>query len=244
MGARMRYGAIAGLLAAGAVAALPAAAHAGARADYRQAFSTPALGSSTGTDTQILYKHPDDPNAKPIPVRHERFTFPKGTQFDDGVVPACGASDLEARVEGPDACPHETWMGGSQGDTSMSGFEGDGEMPLTVDGFNDGDGLLLIAGPTQYPMLRFVTRTVRTGRVIDVEVPRSPGGPPDGESAIRRVHHVFAPRSLGKRAYQRTPSTCPKSGYWTFTAQFTFADGAVENDVSRMRCHRHRPRRR
>ena len=239
----MRGGAIAGLLAAAMLAALPAAAQAGARADYRQVFTTPVPGASTGTDTQIFYKNPDDPNAKPSPVRHERFTFPKGTQFDDGVAPACQASDLEAQVEGPDACPHETWMGGSQGDTTMSGFEGDGEMPLTVDGFNDGDGLLLIAGPTQYPMLHFVTRTVRTGRVIDVDVARGPGGPPEGESALRRIHHVFAPRSLGPRATQRTPSTCPKSGYWTFTAQFTFADGAVDNEVSRMRCRRHPARR-
>jgi hypothetical protein len=36
----------------------------------------------------------------------------------------------------------------------------------------------------------------------------------------------------------RTPRKCPKSRHWTFRAKFTFADGAVERDVSRMRCKR------
>jgi hypothetical protein len=53
------------------------------------------------------------------------------------------------------------------------------------------------------------------------------------------VHNVFAPRSRGRRAYTRTPRVCPASGVWTFRARLTFADGAVEHDVYRMRC-RHR----
>ena len=83
-------------------------------------FTTPVPGTSTGTDTQILYKNPSDPEARPIPVRQE----------------------------------------------------------------------------------------------------------------------VFAPRSLGQRAYIRTPRRCPSSGYWRFKAQFTFADGVVERDTYRMACRR------
>ena len=72
--------------------------------------------------------------------------------------------------------------------------------------------------------------------MITVNAPRMPGGPPEGESALRRVHNVFGARSLGQRAYIRTPSTCPADGAWTFRARFTFADGAVEDDVHRMPC--------
>jgi hypothetical protein len=75
---------------------------------------------------------------------------------------------------------------------------------------------------------------------MTVDVPSSPGGPPDGESAVRRVHNVFPARSAGTRAFVRTPRKCPKGGLWTFRAKFTFADGAVESDVSRMRCRKHR----
>src|SRR5437764_524249 len=79
---------------------------------------------------------------------------------------------------------------------------------------------------------------VHDGTAVTVEVPRNPGGPPDGETALRRIHHVFPARSAGKRAYMRTPRKCPRSHVWTFRAKFTFSDGAVERDVYRMRCKR------
>jgi hypothetical protein len=232
----MRGRAILGVLAAGAIAALPAAAQAGPRADYKATFSTPVPGASTGTDTQILYKHPDDPDAKPIPVRQERFTLPEGTEFDTSVVPACKASKLEVELEGKAACPPESHVGAGLG-SLMTGFPG-GETPMEVDGWNDGSGLLLLAGSKGPPSIKLATRAIRRGRVITVDVPRSPGGPPDWESAIRRVHNVFDPRALGDRAYMRTPGVCPAGGVWTFKAHFTFADGAVEDDSYDMPCTR------
>jgi hypothetical protein len=137
--------AIAGVVAAGAAAALPAAASAGARADYKQAFTTPVPAASTGSDTQILYKHPDDPDAKPIPVRREVFTFPKGTRFDPSVVPWCNASELELTIRGEAACPPESRVGGGEG-TLMTGFPGAGETVMEVDGWEYGSGVLLLGG--------------------------------------------------------------------------------------------------
>lgn len=131
----------------------------------------------------------------------------------------------------------------------MSGIPGAGETPMQVDGWNDGSGVLLLGGSKQYG-IRLATRAVRNGVVFTIDIPRTAGGPPDGETAIRRVHNVFPARSDGSRAYTRTPSTCPASGVWTFTARLTFADGVVERDVYSMRCerprrhvHRHRHRR-
>jgi hypothetical protein len=220
-----------GLLAA---LALPAAAQAGPRADYRQVFTTSVPGASTGVETQLLYKHPDDPDAKPIPVREERFTVPEGTTFDNAVVPPCHASELELMLLEEAACPPESYIGGGEG-TTMTGFPGAGETPITVDGWEDGTGTLMLAGAKEYH-LRQATRAVRNGRVITIEVPRSPGGPPDGESALHRAHSVFQARSVGDRAYVRTPPTCPAGGVWTFTARFTFADGVVEHDSYDMPC--------
>src|SRR4051794_26917218 len=234
---RMRWGTTLAL-AAGAAAAMPGAAQAGARANYVQMFTTPVPGASTGSDTRILYKHPDDPRAKPIPVRQERFTFPAGTRFDNSVAPYCEASELELDVQGESACPPETRVGGGLG-TTMAGFPGSGETPMNVDGFNYDSGILILGGSKDYHV-RFATRARRTGRVVTVDVPRTPGGPPEGESAIRRVHNVFPPRSVGARAYQRTPAVCPPSGAWAFRAKFTFADGVVEHDVYRMPCRRDR----
>src|SRR3954463_10106940 len=118
------------VFAALVMAALAPNADAGARADYKQMFTTAVPRSSTGTDTQILYKNPSDPNAKPIPVREEVFTFPEGTTWDTSVVPDCTVSDLELELIGPSACPPETRIGGGEGDTLMTGFPGAGESPL------------------------------------------------------------------------------------------------------------------
>ena len=225
------------LMAVTAVGAMSAtAAQAGARADYRQVFTTNVPGASTGIDTQILYKHPDDAEAKPIPVRQEVFTFPRGTTFDDSVVPDCTVPDLELRLRGESACPAETWIVSGHGDTSMTGFPGAGETSLTVNGFEYGGGRFRVLGAAEGFPLRFIAQGRREGRVTTVDVPRTPGGPPDGQSALRRVRNISLARSLGRRAYVRTPRTCPESGVWTFRARMTFADGAVERNIHRMSC--------
>jgi hypothetical protein len=236
----MRTGAILAVVAVTAAAAAPSA-QAGARADYKQMFTTPNPGTATGTDTQILYKNPSDPNAKPIPVRREGFTFPAGTTYDESVVPDCTASDAEIMLLGKSACPSDSWMGGGLGDTTMTGFPGAGETAIDVDGWDDA-GVLVLFGRDHSSGIGFVTRARREGQVVTVDVPRTPGGPPDGEGALRRVHNVFAARSLGERTYIRTPATCPRSGAWTFRAEFTFADGAVEHDVYRMPCTARAPK--
>lgn len=240
MSARRR--AVATLAVAGFATALPSAAHAGSRADYKQVFTTDRPGRSTGIDTTILYKHPDDPEAKPIAIRQEVFTFPVGTRFDESVVPDCTVSDEELRLQGPSACPAETWIGGGQGDTLMTGFPGAGETALTVNAFDYGaseqGARFRVLGGTEDPPIRSVAQGVRVGRTTTVDVPSSPGGPPDGQGALRKVHNVFPARSLGRRAYARTPRRCPSTGVWTFKLRATFADGAVERFVHRMPCRR------
>lgn len=226
-------GKVATVLVVVAAVAVPAA-HAGVRVDYRQTFTTARPGRSTGTDTRLLYKNPSDPKAKPVPVREEVFTFPAGTTYDETVVPDCTASDLEIMLRARAACPAASWLGGSRGDTGMTGFPGP-DTAIDVDGWDDHGQLVLFGRDHQFG-IGAVTRARRKGQVVTVEVPRTPGGPPDGETALRRIHHVFAARSVGKRAYMRTPRKCPRSHLWTFRAKFTFADGAVEHDVYRMHC--------
>src|SRR3954451_2104690 len=81
-----------------ALAAIAApGASAGPRVDYKQTFTTAIPGRPAGTDTRLLYKNPNDPKAKPIPVRREEFTFPAGATYDESVVPDCTASDEEIR---------------------------------------------------------------------------------------------------------------------------------------------------
>lgn len=240
MSARVRT--IAAMAAAGVVAALPAAAQAGPRFDYKQQFTTNKPGTSTGIDTEITYKHPNDPNAKPIPVRQEIFTFPVGTRFDETVVPDCTVSDEELRLVGVSACPEETWVGGGHDNVAMTGYPGAGETPISANAFEYGGGRFRVLGQAEGFPLRFIAQGRREGRTNTVEIPQTPGGPPDGENALRRIHNVFPPRSVGRRAYMRTPLTCPRTGVWIFKARLTFADGGVERNVHRMPCRRNKPR--
>jgi hypothetical protein len=235
MRGRTRAGTILTMVAALAAAAIPAAAQAGPRADYQQTFTTSVPGASTGVDTRFLYKHPDDPNAKPIPVRQEVFFFPKGTKFDSSAVPDCTASELELQLLGESACPPESRIGGGFGGTFMTGFPGSGETPMDIDIFDDGSAFVVLGSPEGVP-LRMATRARRNGTVITVDAPRMPGGPPDGESAIRRIHNVIDAHSLGNRAYIRTPKICPANGVWTFKVRLTFADGVVEENSSTTPC--------
>ena len=228
------------LLAIAVVTAAIAApgASAGPRVDYKQMFTTRVPGKSTGTDTRLLYKRPNDPEGKPSPVRREEFTYPAGTTYDESVVPDCTASDEAIRVFGKSACPDASWIGGGDGDTTMSGFNPGAEDPLDMDAWDDAGVQVAYGRSHDFPAIGGVARGHRKGQTIVIELPSAPGGPPDGESALRRLHHVFPPRSAGKRALIRTPRKCPRSGHWTFRGRFTFADGAVERDVYRMRCKR------
>ena len=221
-----------------AATALPAVAHASPRADYTQVFTTNVPGAPTGIDTTILYKHPGDPAAKPIPIRQEIFTFPEGMQFDDTVVPDCTVSDIELRLIGPAACPAETWIGGGQNNTTMTGFPPGAETPILNDAFEAGGGAFRVVGRAAQPpfeSLRFIAYGRRVDNVTTVDIPQTPGSPPDG-AALRRIRNIFPARTIGDRASMRTPATCPASGVWTFHARMTFADGVVEENTHAMPC--------
>src|SRR4051794_6479366 len=197
------------VLAVSATAVLAPAAHPGPRVDYKQMFSTPVPGASAGTDTQLLYKNPTDPNAKPIPVRREIFTFPEGTVFDGAGVPDCTAPDLELQLMGDAACPPESRVIFSEGDTNMSGFPGGGETGLTVNGYDYADGARVIGTPTDFPITQGVALVTNNGRVARAEIRMSRGGPRGGQPALGKIHNTTPPLEHGGHAYARTPPTCP-----------------------------------
>ncbi|MFL5781659.1 MAG: hypothetical protein ACJ760_10135 [Thermoleophilaceae bacterium] len=232
----MRVGTIVGVLAAvGAV--LAPVAQAGPRLDFKMSFTSHDPGHSTGLDVRFLYKHPGAPKAKPIPVRQEQVTFPAGTRFDFAVVPRCTATDAEFQAKGTDACP-ASWIGSGHGDTVMTGFPGQGETPLSVNGYLDAPNELKLVSQSEGFPVRFMAHAFTHGRTSTVDIPSTPGGPPDGQSALRRVHNVFPARTRNGHVYTRTPPRCPKSREWTFTGRFTFSDGVVEHEKYKMRCRR------
>ena len=205
------------------------------RQDLTMRFTSAVPGTSTGTRVSILFRNPSDPGGKPIPVRREVFIFPRGTRFDPTVVPRCDARPEELMLLGASACPARSRVGGGRA-LAISGTPFD-PVSLDISAFENGGGLSLLT-TVRTLGLRFVARGVRKGRRLAVKYPRAPGGPPDGQTALREVHNRFAARSSGRRAYVRTPPFCPRSGRWRFVGRFTYSDGITQTAVSFQRCRR------
>lgn len=205
-------------------AALPAAASAGSkpRADFALDFSARKPGVPTGIHLQILYKGSSS-DAKPSPIRKIVIATPKGTRFDTSALARCGATDQELMAEGDAACPPASRLGGGQL-TAITGF-GPPVDPFVGDAsIYNGDGEFM-----EFVKERSSGRPLGTDR-LQIKgstwighPPTTPGGPPDGETAIRRIDFTFAP----KAAWALTPPTCGKNGRWRSTGTFTYADGVT-----------------
>lgn len=205
----------------------------GSRQELSMRFTSSRAGRPAGTRVGIQFRDPDNPGGKPIPVRREEFLFPRGTRFNPTVVPTCMASQAELLLVGEAACPKATRVGVGKA-TGVSGSPFD-PVDLEIDAFENGSGFALLTTVRELGV-RFVARSVRRGRSISVKYPHSPGGPPDGETALRDVNNFFPARTLGRRAYVRTPRSCPRSGHWRFVGRFTYRDGLTQQTTSRQSC--------
>ena len=120
-------------------AALPTAAPAGAdptpAGDFSFQFSTTRPGASTGLEFRQVYKHPNDPDAKPSPVERFLFAAPEGSVFDGAAVPACKATDQQFQQMGKAACPAESVVG-TGFITVMTGVPGEQPFPADATVFN------------------------------------------------------------------------------------------------------------
>jgi hypothetical protein len=194
--------------------------------ELRFDFSSQAPGSSTAMSLHIRYtKTGGDPNDKPSPIRSFQLDAPAGTTFRTAKVTACEASDAQVMLQGPDACPSASRLGGGTV-TVVTGFGPPFDpfvSPTPV--YNDGKGWLEISQTPSSPAVTIaVTRLAVSGSRVSGPIGSSPGGPPDGQSAVSAVDLSF-PASTG---YISTPPSCPASGKWVATGTFGFADGTTQ----------------
>jgi hypothetical protein len=88
--------------------------------------------------------------------------------------------------------------------------------------FNTGDGIVEVYTGKLLPItaidrLKFTNPDTQT-----TNPPLSPGGPPDGYTAIRELDLTYDnTRGPGGKAFLTTPATCPKSRTWTSSLTFT-----------------------
>jgi hypothetical protein len=223
---------------AGAIGA--AGATTGKRADFALGFSTKSRGARAALTLHVVYKAPGDRDAKPSPIRKVVVRAPSGTRFHTGAVPKCEASDDELKAEGSGACPAESRIGTGKL-TADTGF-GPPIDPVAGDLtlFNAGTAIIEVVTAPGSDRVLGTDRLRILGSTLTGNPPATPGGPPDGETAVRQIDFTIERRT----GYVTTPRACPRSRRWVATGTFGFKDGAEETLESRGACKRPKPMRR
>jgi hypothetical protein len=233
----VRTGALA-IAAALGVTAAPASAESSRLADFTMRFSSTTPNSPTGFHTTFRLRKEGDPDAKPVPLRSAVIELPDGLRYDTGAAPECGASDEELHARGSDACPPGSQL--TLGTFSaITGF-GPPVDPVNGDNhvFNGPSQLIeVITVPGGSPSPGFDRLTLE-GTTLTAHPPTTPGGPPDGETAVRGSDFDVPVRGTAARPLVTTPPACPASGSWTTRATFSFANGDKDTVVSATPCTR------
>lgn len=208
-----------------------AGATTGKRADFDLAFSTRAPGQTASLTLHVLYKA-DDPDAKPSPIRKVVVAAPEGTRFHTDAVEVCKASDDQLMAQGSGACPAESRIGGGKL-TVMTGF-GPPVDPVAGDLalFNGGDTVIEVVTAPGTDRTVGTDRLHIDGSTLSGNPPTTPGGPPDGETAVREIDFTIDAGT----GFVSTPRTCTASGKWKSTGTFGFADGVEETLTSVAPC--------
>ena len=222
------------------VAAAPANADSTPAGDVNFPFTSTQPGSPTGVVLYVLYKDPNNPNAKPSAVDRILFTAPEGTVFDGAAVPACKATDSELQQRSKAACPTDTVVGEGY-ITVMAGVPGESPkgFPLDATVYNTGDGLIQLftdqgtGAYTAHERLPFRSKNSFEGP----NIADTPGFGSDGRSAAREVSIVFPlTRGPSGKSFITTPPDCPPSRLWTARFDWRNADGNSYTANSTMPC--------
>jgi hypothetical protein len=228
------------MAAATLLAAAPAGATTGKRADFSLGFSAKSRGATSALVLHVVYKAADGSNGKPSPIRKVVIRAPAGTRFRTGAVAKCEASDEELQAQGRGACPEASRIGAGKL-TADTGF-GPPVDPVTGDLtlFNTGTAVLEVVTAPGTDRVLGTDRLKISGSTLTGNPPTTPGGPPDGETAVRQIDFTIE----RKTGYVTTPRTCPRSRRWVSSGTFGFADGAEETVRSTTACRRPKPKRR
>ena len=208
-------------LAAAGLVVLAPGAEGSDRAELGVTLSARTAGTPTGLDFRVLYKRPGDPGGKPPALARAAFALPAGTRFDTRATPTCHATNQQLQALGRAACPAGSIVGTGTF-TAITGlgapvdpFAGD----LTA--FNGGTELIELVTVKGSNAGAGIDRLAIEGNVLRADPPATPGGPPDGRTAVREVRLRIPARGDLVTA----PPRCPAAGEWTSHGEFGFIDG-------------------
>jgi hypothetical protein len=209
-------------------------------------FTTAKPGAPTGSRFDATWHDPNDPNnpdAKPPALQTLIVTYAPGTVIDTSALPRCTASDAELMLEGASACPAASQLGTGQFVTD-EGSPSPFPRYITYAAWlfnNTGEqvGFSQSTDPPMNPPVRNTSRGKIEGATVTTTLPTFPsGGPPDNpDTALKTMDISGGPIVNGRRAYLRTPPSCPASGYWTTKTTFVYHDGVSQTVETHSPCH-------
>jgi hypothetical protein len=202
-------------------------------AKMNQRFSVSRVGASTGWSFDGALKPVAAGTAFP-PQRAIEFVFPRGTRFDLRAVPRCGASDEQIANEGVGVCPAKSRVGSGSAGVAL-GTTGTVDTRLVV--LVGKQRLILVFTTTDGTVIRVLSGTISKNRV---KATFPPIVLPDGsEVAVFRVAAKLSRAGTRQHHLITTPSTCPRSGRWTFTYLPRYDPPyGVQRSTSTQRCTR------
>jgi hypothetical protein len=184
---------------------------------------------------RFLYKDENDRDARPPYIRDLFMDLPAGTRIDEAAVPVCNATDADIKAQGINACARETLMAkgtlvARPGTFAMDPFVGD------VYFFHAPGHWLEMVTARGSPSVIGYDKFYIEGSRLRAAPASTPGGFPDGETAIREVTFTMAARVADGRSFFTTPPSCPADGSWVTRSQFTFQDGVPDPIDAVSRC--------
>ena len=194
-------------------------------------FSSKVPGSPSGFDSFATFSDPGEPGGKPKELFRIKVGFHPGTRIDTAALPRCRASDTEVRILGLRACPASTRLGIVHAEGVISTglrFNPVGHL------FNARRAIIVVVTVAGRYATSFRDDLTRDTLTVNFRIP-------PGISLIRFKPHIpshFRKRAGKRRAYMRTPPSCPATGVWTTTVVFIFRDGSTQEHSAPTPCRR------
>jgi len=194
-------------------------------------YSSKVPGSPSGLDSLATFSDPGEPSGKPKELVKINVRFHPGTRIDTAALPRCRASDTDVRILGLRACPASTKLGIVHAEGVISTglrFNPVGHL------FNARRAIIVVVTVDGRYITSFRDDVTRDTLTVNFRIP-------PGISLIRFKPHIprhFLNRAGKRRAYMRTPPSCPATGAWTTTVLFSYRDGSTQELAAATPCRR------
>jgi hypothetical protein len=194
-------------------------------------YSSKVPRSPAGFDSLATFSDPGEPAGKPKELVRIKVGFHPGTRIDTAALPRCRASDRDVRLFGLRACPASTGLGIVRAEGVISTGQ---RLNPVGHLFNASRAIIVVVTVDGRYITSFRDDLTRDTLTVNFRIPR-------GISLIRFKPHIprhFRKRAGKRKAYMRTPPSCPATGAWTTTVIFSYRDGSAQELSAATPCRR------